>query len=297
MKKTIIIIMLALISTWSVASEISGAVAAYVHELFAAEYFRGLWKMSGFPRNDPNGGYLFRFELTFTTQEQRLEFIASDRFGETNRGIAWWNIYKMSAEGQWSKIATGVPLSVHEFYVNPATRTIIQPYPRGKFSTVKIGRDGSIQQKYHSPADEDATAQDEAILTGIPFKPTVEKVPIAAYLRSPDAEWRLLDHNSAASAQSLDAGDAPLLALGGDLSWIEALGLVQALPSGLNQPVRQPMQDAPALVNASPNSHTQKTTPPPRAETPTEGGTTMWPWALGIAALAVIGLLVWKRRS
>jgi len=228
MKRVLCFIMVLLVTVQSFASTFTGAIASYVQELFVVEDFRSLWKSYNTARTDPNGGYLLHYSLQFDSAEPALEFIASDRFGEISRNRPAWNIYWRKGDDQWSKLASGVMLSSDEFYINDASRTISQRFPNGALSTLQIKPDGTIEQKYYSPSEADSVFVDAKGL-GKLVQPQIEKVPLAAYLHSPDIHWRPLDRQRGVEAQSLDDGDAELIAMARDLPWNDAVVLAQTL--------------------------------------------------------------------
>ena len=213
-------------------------VIEHVRELFATPEFRErwnpvLWEGYSSGRNDPNGGYLLRFAFTFSAGERPLYFVASDRFGETNKSLPAWDVYRVSADARALKVANGVALSTHGFFVNPARRALTQPFSDGSSLVLQVARDGSVRQEKHS-APPDGVAEEpvtgDAHL-GSRFVPEVEKIPLAAFLRSPQAQWLPLRRDLSVAAQSLDTTDEPLLRVGADLSWSDAVTLVQSLPS------------------------------------------------------------------
>jgi hypothetical protein len=56
------------------------------------------------------------------------------------------------------------------------------------------------------------------------YNPKIEKIPLVAYLRNPDITWRAVSEHGLA-AQSLDPGDASLLAGHWEVDWNQALQL------------------------------------------------------------------------
>lgn len=185
-------------------------------------------------RNDPNGGYLFRFELKFESGNDSLLFVATDRSGEISRGRPAWYVYRKQPRSAWKQIAINEMIDVDEFYVDHPTRTIVQHYPDGfgdgmNFSTLKINPDGSVEKKYYPSEKIDDALRKKLEKQGSRFVPEVEKVTFGAYLRAPDLKWRPLDRSHAVAAQSLDVGDTALLAASSNLTWTGAVELGKAL--------------------------------------------------------------------
>lgn len=232
--------------TRALAEETSPAVKSFVQEMLATPDFQErwkavLWEEHNILRNDPNGGYLFRFELKFDANKDRLLFIATDRFGDVRGGCPVWYIYRKQPGSDWKRIAaTNEMISVAEFYIDHPARTIIQHFPDRfgdgmSFSTFKINTDGSVEKKYYKSEKIDQTLRTKLEKQGARFVPEVEKVTFAAYLRSPDLKWRPLNPASELAGQSLDAGDVTLLAASTNLTWKQAVELGKALtnsPSG-----------------------------------------------------------------
>ena len=238
MKRGFLLVFLTFGIAHGLASTEVAPVIEHVRELIATPEFRErwnpvLWEGYSSGRNDPNGGYLLRFAFTLGVSERPLYFVASDRFGETNKSLPAWDVYRVSADARALKVANGVALSTHGFFVDPSRRALTQPFADGSSLVLHIARDGSVRQERRSSAPDGRV---EEIVTGDAslssrFVPEVEKIPLAAFLRSPQAQWLPLRRDLSVAAQSLDTADEPLLRVGADLSWSDAVTLVQSLPS------------------------------------------------------------------
>lgn len=251
MKHVFIILYCLLVATRLSAEDISPAVKTFVQEMLDTPDFRERWKAVSWEehnilRNDPNGGYLFRFELKFERAKDSLLFVATDRNGDIRGGCPVWYVYRKQPGSDWKKIATtNEMISVAEFYIDHPARTIIQHFPDRfgegmNFSTFKINADGSTEKKYYSSEKMDDALKSKLEKQGVRYVPEVEKVPFAAYLRSPDLKWRPLNPASELAGQSLDAGDATLLAASTNLTWKQAVELGKSLT---NSPAAAPPHD------------------------------------------------------
>lgn len=182
-------------------------------------------------RKDPNGGYLLRFPLQLGNQT--LAFIGSDRFGDSKRGFVPWSVYQRKENGQWIEIARNIGLSVHVFYVNDATHTIFQYFTKGNVGVFQIRSDGGIEQTRRVMPENELSASGDAPAKGKePGRlviPDIEKVPLTAYLKSPDIQWRPYDREYGIEAQSLDKEDKAILSKTGELTWKAAADMKQTL--------------------------------------------------------------------
>lgn len=228
MKKLFLVFCLFLIRTQGVAADVSTAFASYVEELFDSEDFRSLWKTFDLPRDDPDGGYLFYFVLSFAPKEDGFLFIASDRFGEERRSAPAWSVYANSSEG-WGKIGSGLMLSTLGFKVDEPSRTIVEELANESFHTIQFGRNALGEQKFFMGPDTDDSTRARLKEMGSRYVPEVYKMPLSAFLRRGDLPWRPLRRENAAIAQSLDPEDGWLLEIGENMSWSEAKMLAGSL--------------------------------------------------------------------
>jgi len=238
MKKILPFLMLLLISGRSFGVDMTGATVPHVEYLFtdASQDMReaGTWLgKTAARKDDPNGGYLFRFSLQFEGSNQVFAFLGSDRFGDPKRGFVLWNVYQQKENGQWIEIARNVGLSVHVFYVNDATHTIFQYFPNGNISLLQIGSDGSVKQVGRVIPENELSEYGDAPAKGKepgrPVLPNIEKIPFTAYLKFPDIQWRPYDRRHALDAQSLDKEDKGGLSKAGELTWKAAADMKQTL--------------------------------------------------------------------
>ena len=285
-----------------VLADLSQPVNSFVRGIFEnpdlSSDFKGRWNASSWEqynatRNDPNGGYLFRFPLQFEGSEDTLLFIATDRFGIVRNDSPAWFIYQRSSDGGWEKIAANRILQLGAMSIHHPSRTIIQEFPDrldgGKtFGVLRIAKDGSIEAAEIGEGELGAELKEAvADAEGIPLA-EVEKVPIAAYVRTPGTPWGKVDPALGLVAQSLDPADAEILAAIRGMEWNQAVSLVRSpIDSG----------DAPQPPKDDPDTRSQgagKTGQHPE----TEGvGGSGWRWAVavGIAALVIMGLVAAQR--
>ena len=295
---TIAITVLAVSCTCGTAEDKYEATVEYVREMFATEDFRIRWEPRAWEghvseRNDPVGGYVFRHELTIAPDEAPYVFLGTDRFGE--RGWCAWNIYHRSDGRTLRKLATSVILSIHQFHLDRENRTIIEHYPERRdipmsYSSLHLDPDGTLTREYFKGDETDAETRERLKNAGEVFTPAVEKIPIAAFLKAPGAEWRLLGEYGI-SAQSLDPGDAELLSSAAGLTWEDASNLMEKLPARQPGPQPQPEPDTPT---PTPDVHGGLT------ETSFEkgAGRQVPLWAVTVVALVLLTIvLVASQRS
>lgn len=301
MKKILVMAFAVLFYAQSEASDSGDVLAAYVQTLFADEDFRErwnpvLWESHSSLRNDPNGGYLFHFTLDFGTSSKVYHFTSSDRFGDPRGQAPAWNIYTKSEDDSWHEIATGIEISAREIYVDDSSKTTVQHYPDGSFRTLQFGQPGNVQEKYFSVADTSDATREKLRSLGRVFEPQIEKMPLAAYLRTPAVKWRTLDRQHGIEAQSLDLGDESLLKLGNGLTWVKAKSLAYSLRETVvaTADSLSILTSAPTPLERSINHRT------PSQSTPTvvteNHAVPFWSWIIALVVLAVIVFVIFRRR-
>jgi hypothetical protein len=237
--------------------------------LFLSPDLRSLWTGTGegtAAREDPNGGYIFKYEFSFGNHSEKYLFVASDRFGP--RFGLMGSVYCTTKDGSWNKMRG--TLFIHEkfVYMDNAKRYFTRLDPDrftesmtcevSDFSVSGMIRVSEYRVEQPSEGDVQKLLPEENKVI-----PEIYKVPLAAFLRNPDVEWRRYNINFTAAAQSLDEGDRDLLAGNMEMSWKEAEALFQAhearrkaagqtpgdipVPPELKQPV-VPTSTAPAGV-------------------------------------------------
>jgi hypothetical protein len=233
------------------AEDLSFPIKEFVKDLFENPEiqpdFHDFW--TGSPdsssaRRDPNGGYLFRFEFKFEEADDRLLFVATDRFG-VGRESPPWKIYHKKPERDWQQIDRNYIVQSGSMSVHHPSRMIIlasppardDPTETGSYAILKINRDGSLhKESYKSdqlPEKLKKIINSEAVHT----IPEIKKIPLVAYLRSPQTKWRGTSEHGLA-AQSLDPEDAPLLDSNYDVTWEEALALFHRLSNQKSSSLR-----------------------------------------------------------
>lgn len=310
MKTAFLTILTFVLSTLvSMASGFPEAVNAYVRELFFGDDFRDdfrerwrpvMWESYSSQRNDPNGGYVFRFTLSFSPDEKALAFVGTDRFGGGKPAMLAWNIYMRSEDGEWQKIAESKIINHERFYIDYDARTILQHWPdrfgEGKsFSLLRIGKDGSYEEEYYSSEDTPVEKQEEMGVRGEPFHPQIEKIPIAAYLLDPTLEWRPLSEHGMV-AQSLDPADAPLLASGKDLEWSQAVDFAKTLIDNPSEPQRTHASSEPLPQPPAPGKPTEQKPAPTTTVEESPPFSPRWP-VVAVVVVAALGLLwLWLKK-
>lgn len=278
------------------AEDLSKPTNIYLEKLFQdpeiKSDFRNYW--TGSPdgtsaRDDPNGGYLFRFDFRFEESNEVLAFVATDRFGVGRESLSW-SIYQKTPAGQWREIGRNEVFQSGGISIHHPSRTIIQVFPdrfdEGKtYVTLKINEDGSVHKESYRSDQLNEEARKMIEKEAVPIVPEIDKIPLAAYLLAPEAEWRPLSEHSMA-AQSLDPEDAPLLASSKDLEWSQAVDLAKTLidnPSELEpQRPRDSSEPIPALQAPEPMMS------PKAAQTPVEEFPVSPRWQLVAAVVAAV---------
>lgn len=239
MKRLLSILLLGMMSGPGLAEDLSQPVNHYIKDrLEVREGFQEVWKAVYWgdyssERNDPNGGYLYRFQYQFKGAKDTLVFVASDRDGSPRHDLLAWSIYQKTPQNEWGIIAVDAAVRVRAKSIQDEARTIVQVFPerfgdRKTFTKLRINAEGTTELKSYQ--GEKPNAQIRSLFEDPALaQPNVEKIPLAAYLRSPKAGWRPLSEHGLA-AQSLDPEDAPLLASVQGMDWAEAVKLCQALP-------------------------------------------------------------------
>jgi hypothetical protein len=318
MKYFIYIFLLAASFCHAMAEDLSNPTNLYLEALFQdpeiKSDFRNYW--TGSPdgtsaREDPNGGYLFRFDFRFEEGNDVLAFVATDRFG-VGRESPPWAIYQKTPAGQWREIGKNEIFQSGGISLHHSSRTIIQVFPpdrhdpeeRKTYVTLKINEDGSVHKESYRSDQLNVEAREMIEKEAVPIVPEIEKIPLAAYLLSPQAEWRPLSEHGMA-AQSLDPADAPLLASSKDLEWSQAVDLAKTLTDNPSNPsedqtgAHQSEQANPPFIpqQSAPRKPTDQkpATSAPVGESPPPP---RWPLVAAViaAALGLLWLLLKKRK-
>lgn len=303
MKFIIHIMLLAASFCHAVAEDLSKPINLYLKSLFQdpeiKSDFRNYW--TGSPdgtsaREDPNGGYLFRFDFRFEESNDVLAFVATDRFG-VGRESPPWAIYQKTPAGQWQEIGRNEIFQSGGISVHHSSRIIIQAFPpdrhdpeeRKTYVILKINEDGSVHKESYRSDQLNEEAREMIEKEAVPIVPEIEKIPLAAYLRSPQTEWLPLSKHGMA-AQSLDPEDASLLASSKDLEWSQAVDLAKTLvdnPSE-SEPQRPHTTSEPMPAPQVPEPVKSPQTEPTPAEEPSSS--TRWP-VVAVVVVAALGLL------
>jgi hypothetical protein len=113
MKPSLFLFLFAATCFQCIAQQADEPVNQYLKDLFESPEigpdFQERWEPSSTEeystdRNDPNGGYLFRFQLQFEGSGDTLAFIASDRFGDLRHDAPSWFVYQKTSEDGWQEI-------------------------------------------------------------------------------------------------------------------------------------------------------------------------------------------------
>lgn len=205
------------------------ATQRFVSELFESpdfvERWRPVaWEQASSERTDPNGGYLFRFELKFD-EESTFLFLGTDRFAGPS-----WSVYRSDQHGGVERISEpfAVQLDPRQVYLDLENRRILRHHPTDlgplasrdpawSFSVLTFDNDRTIDTEYFAAKDLDDEGSERLRESGRLFSPEIEKVPLAAYLESPGIAWSSLDSDRSFASQSLDPDDADLLQEHGNL--------------------------------------------------------------------------------
>jgi hypothetical protein len=286
------------------AEDLSQPINQFVKRLFqGAEIqtdFREMW--TGTPeaspsRRDPNGGYLFRFQLQFEGSNDTLLFIASDRFGDVRRNTPAWSVYQSTQQNPWRLVSTGEMLQSGGISVHHQSRTIIQEFPDrfadGKtFVTLQINTSGSTEKKRYRSGEVIGDAKEIIEKAVVPSVLKIEKIPLITYLRFPQTEWRSLSEHGMV-AQSLDPEDAPLLDSNYDVTWDEALALSHRLSAHKDSSVRPERQSRPGIDISLLQTPEADTTPASSKASPTEPTGSKAAWISIVVLIAVLIGLLW----
>lgn len=310
MKYFTYILLFAVSSCHAMAEDLSKPVNLYLKTLFndpeIRPDFRDYW--TGSPdgtsaRDDPNGGYLFRFDLRFEESDDVLAFVATDRFG-VGRESPPWAIYQKTTAGQWREIGRNEIFQSGGISVHHPSRTIIQVFPpdrddpegRKIYVTLKVKKEGFVEKNRYRSDELNEEVRELIEKAAVPVVSEIEKIPLAAYLRSPQLKWRPLSEHGMA-AQSLDPADAPLVASSKGLEWSQAVDFAKALIDNPSDPEpprprapSEPLPQAPAPKK--PTEHNSAST------TPTEESPAprRWP-VVAVVIAAGLGLLwAWLKK-
>lgn len=315
MKHLIVTLLLGSAACQCRAEDFSQPINLFVKRLFQGTEiqadFREMWistPEASPSRRDPNGGYLFRFQLQFEGGNDTLVFVASDRFGDVRRDAPAWSIYQRTQQNSWRLVSTGEMLQSGGISVHHPSRTIIQAFPdrfdEGKtFVTLHINTSGSTEKKRYRSEEISGDVKETIEKAVVPGVLKIEKIPLIMYLRSPQMKWRPISEHGMA-AQSLDPEDAPLLASTSNVGWNEALKLLDALPKlSSNAPINPLKSEPRSMANPSPlvQPHApQKPVESKSTQTPSEEPASSTPWSiivvLIVAATGLLWLLVKSRK-
>lgn len=286
------------------AEDLSVPTKIYANKLLLSEGIRNYWTGSTdgtSARDDPNGGYLFRFEFHFETSNDVFAFLATNQLG-SRHDIVSWTIYQKMPAGQWKEI-TNTIFQLGGISVHHPSRTIIQefapyrhdPEERRTYVLMEIKEDGSVHKESFQSDQLNEKTREFIDNQATSIAPKIEKIPLAAYLRSPQTKWLPMSEHSMA-AQSLDPADAPLLASIKDLDWSQAVDLAKSL-------IDNPLESEPQRPDASSESMPQAPKPIQSPQTESTSldeprSSTRWPVAVAMIVLA-LGLLrvLFKKRK
>lgn len=308
MKRFIIILLFGL-NTWRcMAEDLTFPTNQFVKNLFENPEIQpdlhNYW--DGSPdgtsaRDDPNGGYLFRFEFQFKDGTDRFAFISTDRFGVGHESPPW-SIFQKNQEGRWLKIAQNEVFQSGSIFVHQPSRAIIRKFPAdladpkelSTYVIMRIKEDGSIHKENFVSGRLEKDVRKMIENEADAYLPNIEKIPLAAYLLSPQTKWRMLSGYSLA-AQSLDPGDVDLLSSSKNLEWSQAVKLAKQLAHSPSNPMEA---EKPYLVDST---EAMPPAPEPKLATDPKGKLSI-PiaesimsklWTIVVVVVAALALL-WK---
>lgn len=210
------------------------ATQRFVGELFESPDFVErwrpvVWELGNSGRPDPNGGYLFRFELKFG-EESTFLFLGTDRFAGPS-----WSVYRSDQQGGVERISDplGMQLDPRGVHLDLENRRILWHHPTDlgplasrdpawSFTVLTFDDNGTIDKEYFAAKDLDDEGSEKLRESGRLFSPEIEKIPLTAYLQAPSTAWSRLDSDHSFASQSLDPADVDLLEEHGNLTFDDA---------------------------------------------------------------------------
>lgn len=281
------------------------ATRKFVAELFESPDFVErwrpvMWEQSSSERNDPNGGYIFRFAVEFD-EESSFLFVGTDRFAGPS-----WSVYSSDQQGNIDRVTDPleVRLDPRQIYFDSGNRRILQHHPTDlgplasrdpawSFSVLTFNDNGTITEEYFAAKDLDDESSRELGESGELISPKIEKVPLAAYLQAPNIAWSPLNSDYGFVAQSLDPSDANLLQGDGKLPLDDAKELARENRSAQISSDRRvgdnvPSEQLPRDDNEGRSGERETEVGSKEVEDESNAGT----WPLVIGAIAVLGVAV-----
>lgn len=271
-----------------------------------------IWDASG------KGGYVLRFDIDVTADGLPEMFLTSTL--DMRKQSSTWTVFKAQQNGDYQLFPQVAPGSGVQVY---ATELWIETMPAG-VAIVSWGNDrwGPNPNKWFAGryifsragisferTETTKEAMDALVNAGRVVKvvPKVSGLLLVDLLRNPNAQWKPIDFDRNApdpNGYFIAAEDAERVKGLGNftpdlaLRWLASAAAGKTPIDASAVPIPEPAPEPSPTPSVPPAASPSPTAPVAQTPAPVvERGAPVWLWVVGIAALIVIALLVWKRRA
>jgi MYXO-CTERM domain-containing protein len=260
-----------------------------------------IWTDSG------NGGYVFRFDLDVTGDGRPEMFLSSSLNFRNESGL--WQVYENRGEQGYIPFEyvpgkSDVGLFATELWIEDVNgQRSILAFGRDRMDWF-IGRysfrDGRVIYE-SAKTTQEMVERTKAAGNVKRVVPEVRGVLLADLLRNPEAEWKRINFDSRApnpNGYYIAAEDAEKVkglsnfTPGLALKWLQSAAVGKRPAEALGT-TPAPSPEAAARARGVSSTVTPAQRPAPSVESKAPA----WPWIIGLAVLAAIGLLIRKRRT